>query len=703
MILGDETGQRRPQPLLGLPAHDRWNLIAPWKFDRSFLKNALIYSLSNQMGRWAARTSFVEVYFNFDGDDLKAADYAGIHVLTDRIEPGPSRIAIPPLGGSDNSGSAVTGGYILKIDNPDEGDFSWRTSRGIPEDVGTAVILVAPSDGDISRTQRTYLVDYIQQMEDALVADRDAGFTRRTYLDYLDRASWVDHHLLNILAINPDGLEHSAYFTKPRDGLLQAGPVWDFDKSLAIEVEDYANRPDSRTSAYGTDYWNRGWWGIIARDPEFMQDWVDRWQSLRTTTLSNAALAARIDALAAEVGDDAARRDAARWPDNVSPQGSFAAEVENQKRWITQRAQWIDGQFLASPTIASEGTTLVFTPPVGAQLVHTTDGSDPRALNGRVAPNAVVSSQPRRVAADSNIHVRSYREDQRGVFPGSPWSSAVGGARSSPLTPAGRLVNLSTRASVGADEDALFAGVVVADTTSKRYLARAVGPGLSAFGAEGVVTDPQLLIFSGEGTELFRNSGWQDGPDAALIPEYSRAVGAFALAEGSRDAALANPLAAGSSTLQVSTSSGQTGVGLVELYELAGNGRTINLSSRARVRRGDGVLIGGFVIRGPAYHRMLIRAVGPGLAPLGVAAPLADPVLTLYSGASPVATNDRWDVGANAAAVHTASGNVGAFALPAGSQDAALLITLAPGAYTVKVEGKNESEGVALLEIYEVR
>ena len=153
--------------------------------------------------------------------------------------------------------------------------------------------------------------------------------------------------------------------------------------------------------------------------------------------------------------------------------------------------------------------------------------------------------------------------------------------------------------------------------------------------------------------------------------------------------------------MQVTTPSGRAGVGLAELYELDGNGRTVNLSTRAQVRTGDGVLIGGFVVQGPAYKRMLIRAVGPTLAGFGVAGALLDPILTVYSGQTVIATNDRWQSD-NATVITAASSSVGAFALAQNSQDAALLITLPPGGYTVEVKGKSDTQGVALLEIYEV-
>jgi hypothetical protein len=695
-------GGGRSPTLLDLPAHEKWALIGPWQFDLSYLNNPFVFALSNRLGRWAPRTRFAEVYFNANGNDVESADYAGIYVLTDRIEVGRHRVDLANLSPNETSGSDLTGGYILKIDARDPDEIGWQTTRGIPGVWNSSVVLVTPSAADVAPAQLAYIRDYVQRMEDALFASQASGWSQRAYLDYLDRASWVDHHLLNTFVANPDAFQRSAYFTKDKNGRLAAGPVWDFDRALGSYWDERSFRHDVWFGVGAADVWQTGWWGVLARDPEFMQDWVDRWQSLRRADLSNASLLALVDSLAAGISPAAAARDSARWPDNVSPYGTHADQVNRLKTWVTQRAEWIDGQFLAAPGVAATATSLTFTPPAGAQLAYTLDGSDPRSLGGAVAPNATLTSSPLTTPAGANVHVRSYNPTLRGVFPGSPWSSAVGGAASSPLSPAARLVNISSRAVVGAGENALIAGVVVADTGAKRYLSRAVGPALSVFGVTDFVPDPQLGIFGRNGTELFRNVGWETGPDAARLPGYSRAVGAFPLPAGSRDSALASVMAAGEYTVQISTPSGRTGVGLAELYELDANGRTVNLSTRAPVRTGSGVLTGGFVVQGPAYKRMLVRAVGPTLAAFGVAGALRDPILTIYSGQNVVATNDRWELAPEVAALRAASAGVGAFNLAANSEDAALLVTLRPGAYTVEVRGKGDTEGVALLEIYEV-
>ena len=125
-----------------------------------------------------------------------------------------------------------------------------------------------------------------------------------------------------------------------------------------------------------------------------------------------------------------------------------------------------------------------------------------------------------------------------------------------------RLVNLSARAEVGAGENVLIAGFTIAGNLPRRMLVRAVGPGLGAFGVPGVLGDPTLELFR-DGVRVAENDNW----DATLAPTAA-AVGAFALASGSRDAALLVTLLPGGYTAQVSGVNQTTGAALVEIYEV---------------------------------------------------------------------------------------------------------------------------------------
>lgn len=125
--------------------------------------------------------------------------------------------------------------------------------------------------------------------------------------------------------------------------------------------------------------------------------------------------------------------------------------------------------------------------------------------------------------------------------------------------------------------------------------------------------------------------------------------------------------------------------------------RIVNLSIRARVSPGAPVLTVGFVVTGSGMP-LLVRGIGPGLAPFGVAAPLADPRLALYAGDDLRTTNDNWS---NVPAVAEAAMRVGAFALAGASLDAALLAVVEPGRFTAQCASAGAAGGVVLVELYD--
>lgn len=128
-------------------------------------------------------------------------------------------------------------------------------------------------------------------------------------------------------------------------------------------------------------------------------------------------------------------------------------------------------------------------------------------------------------------------------------------------------------------------------------------------------------------------------------------------------------------------------------------GELTNISYRSKIVEVEGAaVIGGFVVA-DAPVRVLVRGVGPGLDAYAVPNTLTDPMLTLVlADGTPMGSNDNW----SGQEVVDASAAVGAFALVEGSLDAAFVITLPPGVYTVRLEGVGGLEGTALMEIYKV-
>lgn len=137
-------------------------------------------------------------------------------------------------------------------------------------------------------------------------------------------------------------------------------------------------------------------------------------------------------------------------------------------------------------------------------------------------------------------------------------------------------------------------------------------------------------------------------------------------------------------------------------YLLFSNSTTklANISTRGNATP-TAPLTAGFVITEGA-KTVLIRGIGPALAQFGVPNACPDTQLTLFSGQRVIATNSDWGLNSNVQEFPTASAQVGAFALPTGSRDAVLLVTLEPGAYTVELGVQGVVSGEVLVEVYQV-
>ncbi|MCW1921773.1 lamin tail domain-containing protein [Luteolibacter arcticus] len=432
----DESGAESDGPLLGMPDGSDWALISCHDFDRAFMRNAWIYEISRQAGRWAPRTRLVEVYFNQDGDTLEYADYQGVYVLCETVRRGDDRIDITGLEPADITTPNVTGGYIFKVDRKDSDEFAWRTSRSLPlaGTGGDGLVIHRPKLPELPTQQSSYLVNYFQNFENTLFNEASASFSSRNYRSYIDSTSWVDHNIFCALAKNVDALRLSAYFYKDRGGVMMAGPVWDFDRS--------ANSTDSRDNdafswvgtGDSTNYFTYGWWEKLFEDVEFRQLYVDRWQALRRGPLATANFQAVFDGYLAEFktadAENPAMRDYAKWYSSPTS-NNITTETVNLKNWLANRANWIDGLMAVSPTIVrppgvvTAGQTTTITVPSGTTVYYTVDGSDPRASGGGLAPTATAyTGSAISIPSTRLIRARAYRSGSFAV-PATNWSGPV--------------------------------------------------------------------------------------------------------------------------------------------------------------------------------------------------------------------------------------------------------------------------------------
>lgn len=303
-----------------------------------------------------------------------------------------------------------------------------------------------------------------------------------------------------------------------------------------------------------------------------------------------------------------------------------------------------------------------------------------------LAPNATAFTDYA-VAPGTAYHYRVFAFNAVGSSAQS--SNEVAATPVAPQSTA-RLANVSLRTVLEAGRSVSL-GFVMAGGP-RDLLVRVSGPALAGFGVASAMENPRLELYRGL-EKIAENDDW-----SAALGSTMAAFGAFPFARVSRDAALQQAIDGAHTVLAAGTGAGAV---LIEAYDagVEGAGRIVNLSARQKVGSGSEVLIAGFHIAGTGTKRLLVRAVGPGLANFGVEGVLADPRLEVFdaSGAR-LASDDDWN-GALASVFRQA----GAFALASGSRDAALVLALEAGrGYTVQVSGVGGLTGEALVEVYEV-
>ncbi len=267
----------------------------------------------------------------------------------------------------------------------------------------------------------------------------------------------------------------------------------------------------------------------------------------------------------------------------------------------------------------------------------------------------------------------------------------------------GRINGISTRASVGKTaEKYMMAGVYVRGTAQKKALVRATGKGLSKQGVNTSL-DAKLEVYDlAEGTTdpVGENDDWKQHSSYSAV----QAAGGM---PDSYDAALISGLNQGYYSMVVMPSGGSMtsgggrteGIGLVEVYDNdpASASRLSGISTRSYVGSAAAdYMYAGLAIQGGSL-RLLIRGLGKGLVAQGVAGALDDAIITVRKADGTVVdSNDNWQTHSSSSLL-TQRGQD-----PKESSDAAMIINLFEGLYTIEVKSAKGGSGVALVEVYEI-
>lgn len=348
----NENGENNNAELLGLPPENDWILYGPYS-DKSLIRDVLVMQLACEMGWYASRTKFCELFIN--------DDYRGLYILMEKIKRDSKRVDINETDANDNAGDSLTGGYIVKVDWPDDGStYDWHSPvnyfNGYYLDLNYQYEY--PDREDITGYQETYIQDFVSDFELALIGNNYKDLANG-YRKYIDVHSFADYFILNEIANNVDAYRLSNFFTKvagSKGGKLFEGPVWDFN--LGFGNANYGN-------AWLTSGWalyNPDVTAVIPfhlkrlrQDPAFTGLVYCRWNGLRTNLLSDEHINVLIDSLTTYLGP-AIDRNFERWDilgtyvwPNYFVGDTYEEEIGFLKDFIEGRLNWMDNNITGNP------------------------------------------------------------------------------------------------------------------------------------------------------------------------------------------------------------------------------------------------------------------------------------------------------------------------------------------------------------------
>jgi hypothetical protein len=370
----NDQGEDLKVALLGMPEEADWVLLAPYN-DISLVRDVYAFSLWNEMGHWGPRTRMVEVVVN--------NEYMGVYALCERIKRDKNRVDVAKLKKEDIEGRDLTGGYIVRVDVPDEDDATFQSKvQGVGSGWGDKTVtwtVYYPKKDSLQQQQLDYIHDYVDRMEATIAEQRDE------WQQLIDVPSFVDYFIHTELTLNADGFKRSAYFNKSKQkkdgtgGLMAAGPVWDFN--LAFGNCNFCNADNVEAWVYQGCETNPtpALWRSLIGNEAFRQAVGQRYTQLRQSVLTEEAFNDFLDAYAALLGE-AKDRHFKKYPELFKSQSSqsggggwgwgwggwgwpgggqqggvwyaayqvssYAEELTTLKAWMKKRLAFLDSHFL---------------------------------------------------------------------------------------------------------------------------------------------------------------------------------------------------------------------------------------------------------------------------------------------------------------------------------------------------------------------
>lgn len=327
--------------LLGMPLENDWILYAPYT-DKTMIRDVLTYTLDASLGHYTPRCRYVELFVN--------EKYQGVYVLMEKIKRDKNRVDIAKLLPTDNTGEDLTGGYIIKIDKTTGGTGVDWYSTFVNNSNSTTYQYHYPKSDEITFEQKSYIQKYIRDMENALYYEKFTG--AGNYHQYLNDSSFIDFMIINEMSRNVDGYRLSSYLYKDKNGLVNCGPIWDFN--LTYGNANYFDGWQTNGFVYEQNLAKDNnqvpfWWKKLMNDKAYVQKLKKRWSEIRKNEFSDQRINFVTDSLVTLLSE-AQGRNYQRWTGVIGKYiwpnyyigQSYEAEVNRMKGWITQRLAYLD-------------------------------------------------------------------------------------------------------------------------------------------------------------------------------------------------------------------------------------------------------------------------------------------------------------------------------------------------------------------------
>ncbi len=408
--LWDHEQRDQAAELLDMPADADWILYGPYNFDTAMIRSVLVYRLSQQMGHYAARTRFVEVFVNTDDSPISMTDYRGLYVLMETIKQSPDRVNLASSTETAEPRKKKPG-FIFKVDRLGPGEQGFRAGY-------QSLVFVDPSESAITPKQRHRLESGINAFFSALTSP-DFRDPKLGYASYINVEEWIDQRWIQEITRNPDAYSLSTHYCLTADGKLRSGPAWDFDHSMRTNTDyewiGYKSRPKGWVDSDGYN-----WDKLLMDDPAFNVQFLERGRVLLNGVWSIENVHQTIDTLADEIAQ-AQTRNHQRWG-YLNPR-QWRAETEFLKAWYVERHRWLLAQCVPPPLFATQfepqrvpNQVTLSTSLTDAPIYFTTDNSDPVNIRDRLTRTAQRYTGPIRIEKPTTITATIQLEHQWSEF-----------------------------------------------------------------------------------------------------------------------------------------------------------------------------------------------------------------------------------------------------------------------------------------------